>query len=404
MVEVKLTDAISVRCVYSPSPSSSFTLTSSGNEDQTICQGSPISDITFVITGATDAAVSGLPAGVTASWDSGSQTLIISGTPAEGGIFEYTVTITDGATTSIVATGTITVSTFTQGNPTSGAISVGNSYTFTLAAASSPAAVTYQWQTSADDINWIDAPGASTGANYTTQVFTHAGIISYFRRVATCSACGISITSNSATVTVYEDPGTWDGVECGAFVAPDVWKKFMCRNLGADQNADPFTPSADLNGDYYQWGSKTPAATRDAIIDTWSNIAPAGWYGDNSTATDAKVKSDNDPCPAGYRVPTYDEWEGVFTYNIKTNIGDMSISDPTNWTGCMYGDNLFLPAAGYRDHISGALNYRGHLGDYWSSRMYDATYAYDMYFYSTGQTVNDNDYRTYGQSIRCIEE
>jgi len=202
-----------------------------------------------------------------------------------------------------------------------------------------------------------------------------------------------------------DDPGTYGGVECGAYIAPGVWKKFMCRNLGVNPYVNPFTPSALLNGDYYQWGSPTPAATRDAIIGTWSTDPPAGWYGDNSDATDAKVKSVFDPCPAGYRVPTYDEWQGVFDNNTKTNIPSGTWSSGTDsWTGAMFGDNLFLPAAGERYYIGGALSNRGTYGYYWSSRMRSAPEAYYARFHSGGARMDYDFFRTFGQSIRCIAE
>ncbi|MCL2435887.1 MAG: fibrobacter succinogenes major paralogous domain-containing protein [Lentimicrobiaceae bacterium] len=203
------------------------------------------------------------------------------------------------------------------------------------------------------------------------------------------------------------DSGPWGHIECGAYIAPGVYKKFMCRNLGADPNAHPFYPSADLNGDYYQWGAPMPAATWNTIITPIPWTVPAAYYGDkdNLTATDAKVKSIYDPCPPGYRVPTYAEWQGVYNtaLNPRTVIGDMtSTAGPDRWSGIMFGDNLFLPAAGCRSFSIGAVLDRGANGSYWSSRMLDATYAFTADFDSGNAVMGSSYRRAYGQSLRCI--
>jgi uncharacterized protein (TIGR02145 family) len=197
-----------------------------------------------------------------------------------------------------------------------------------------------------------------------------------------------------------DDPGMYNGMECGAYIAPGVWKKFMCRNLGANPHAHPFYPSPDLNGDYYQWGSPTPCATRDAIIDIWNTEIPDGWYGDNTTGTNVTVKSDYDPCPAGYRIPSHGEWAGVFANNTKTNVGDFTSG---SWSGCIFGDNLFLPTAGYHNYSNGTLSYRGTYGSYWSSRIGSATGAYSADFDRSNAGMGSYN-RANGLSIRCIAE
>ena len=97
-------------------PAAAITLTS-GNNTQTICTGIAISDITYDVTDATDATVTGLPAGVTGSYAGGVFT--ITGTPTVGGTFNYTVT-TSGGCGIATATGTLTVQeetvTLTSGN------------------------------------------------------------------------------------------------------------------------------------------------------------------------------------------------------------------------------------------------------------------------------------------------
>ena len=81
-----------------------------GTDNQTVCFNIPIVNITYTVGGsATGASVSGLPNGVTGLFDQGVFT--ISGTPAESGIFNYSV-ITTGTITPCLedtATGTITI-------------------------------------------------------------------------------------------------------------------------------------------------------------------------------------------------------------------------------------------------------------------------------------------------------
>ncbi|KIC89035.1 hypothetical protein, partial [Flavihumibacter sp. ZG627] len=88
-------------------PNSSISLTSAAaTEAQTLCINTPITNITYAVGGtATDATVTGLPAGVSGNYSGGVFT--ISGTPTEFGTFNYTVT-TVGPCAEANANGTIT--------------------------------------------------------------------------------------------------------------------------------------------------------------------------------------------------------------------------------------------------------------------------------------------------------
>ena len=89
-------------------PDDTIILTSAaGSDNQTICNNTAISDITYSTTGATGATIAGLPAGVTGNW--AADVVTISGIPTESGIFNYLVTLTGGCG-NVTAAGTITSS------------------------------------------------------------------------------------------------------------------------------------------------------------------------------------------------------------------------------------------------------------------------------------------------------
>ncbi len=195
---------------------------------------------------------------------------------------------------------------------------------------------------------------------------------------------------------------------CRAKVDATNYKNFLCHNLGAaNTSANPFTPSWEINGGYWQWGRLAQAAagptgpgagqTNEAAVSGWNTTsAPNGSLSDAS-------KTANDPCPAGYRIPTKAQWDGVVANNTLTNVGTWTISSTNYSSGKQFGTELFLPAAGFRVNNDGALGGRGSYGYYWGSTEYGAVNAWYLYFYSS-DAGTDNYNRSTGFSARCIAE
>jgi uncharacterized protein (TIGR02145 family) len=218
-----------------------------------------------------------------------------------------------------------------------------------------------------------------------------------------------SFATNS-TGTAYGNEVSFTNL-CGAFVASGVWKNFMCHNLGAaNTSADPFTPSWEINGGYWQWGRKEMVAAgpsgsgagqaNDGAIVGWNTTrAP------NDSWSDAN-KTSNDPCPAGFRVPTRTQWQGLISNNAVLNVGGSSwTNSTTNYsTGKRYGENLFLPAAGWRYNLNGSLFDRGAGGSYWSSTASASDYAWYLHLNASLSVMYGGNYRTDGFPIRCIAE
>ena len=208
--------------------------------------------------------------------------------------------------------------------------------------------------------------------------------------------CTLDVTVSSAPV-------------CRAKVTATDYKNFLCYNLGAaNTDANPFTPSWEINGGYWQWGRSAEAAAgptdtdpKSDPVNDWNNMtdAPDGSWAQNGNGPN------DDPCPTGYRVPTQAQWAGVVDYNTITNVGSFSDSFTNYGAGKKFGDQLMLPAAGFRLFINGSVFNRGFTGFYWSRSDFEPGLALCLYFNSSsGADAYKGYYRRSGLSVRCVAE
>lgn len=198
---------------------------------------------------------------------------------------------------------------------------------------------------------------------------------------------------------------------CGAYLGPGntQWKNFMCHNLGADQSADPFVPSAAIHGLKVQWGRNVDGTNGVYYYNQTSDQASSGITGwstvdaPNANWSDAS-KTVNDPCPTGYRVPTRSQLQLLINNNTITRLGTWNESATNYSSGTNIGNSLFMPSAGYRSRNGQVITWRGSDGMYWSSSPSSSTVAWGLHLGNASVGTGDSRYRLNGLSVRCIAE
>lgn len=219
-----------------------------------------------------------------------------------------------------------------------------------------------------------------------------------------------------------------DGISYGkGIVIGDViWAPVNCgyEPATSDNKGYPY-------GKLYQWGRKYGqgySASYDASVpeimkgpisaingqkDIYSNTffnVSLDWtspYKDdlwNSGTEDNPVKTEYDPCPEGWRVPTYAELDRLKNGRSSS----MTVGDQKGRYFCgdyTYFDNapqVFFSAAGYRDYYDGGADDRGRYGYYWSSRP-NSSGAFGLNI-SNVDMLSYLYHRAYGYSVRCVQE
>ncbi len=229
-------------------------------------------------------------------------------------------------------------------------------------------------------------------------------------------------------VTDYNPNVPSNGTTYGYTNSIGVSYEFMDRNLGAT-SVEP--QNSNTYGLLYQWGRKDPfvnsryynagqdlpvsgaAISKITIsppIDTTiahptffycpGNGLP---YNNNGGLwggyPDGVKKTIFDPCPAGWRVPSFmksntheSPWSGIDAF-----------ARSWNYNGYAFSGFGFWPASGARLYSSGNLSDVGSKGEYWSASRYGDG-ASTFTFNSSSVYLDRNYYRTSGYAVRCVRE
>ena len=280
------------------------------------------------------------------------------------------------------------------------------------------------WSSDNASVVTVDQSGVLTTLSSGTAVITvEAGGVT-----GTCTIKVIAPTTRE--VKDYEEGGISYGK--GIVIGDVIWAPVNCgyEPATSDSKGYPY-------GKLYQWGRKYgqgyskiydasgpeivegPISAINGKKDIYSNTFftaseyPHDWTSPqkddlwNSGTEDNPVKTEYDPCPEGWRVPTYAELDRLNnSYSSFITVGDQKgryfCGDYT------YLDNapqVFFPAAGCRWGDRGDALHRGTAGSYWPSRP-DSYYG--AYVLSFGRDVvdmgNGFHFRATGSSVRCVQE
>jgi len=283
----------------------------------------------------------------------------------------------------------------------SGSLNVGDlltgSYTYSDVDSDPEGSSTYQWY-NADDGSGTNqaAISGATALTYTLQAADDTKYISF--EVTPVAATGASL--GTAVMSAYQGPVT-SGPP--TVYNPSTGKTWVDRNLGASQVATSSTDAAAY-GDLYQWGrladghesrtSGTTTTLSSTDVPGHGNFivtstSPNDWRSPQNDNLWQGVSGTNNPCPAGFRLPTITELEGERYYWT-----------PQNAAGA-FSSVLKLTVAGARPYNSGAVSLNGQ--GYYSSSTLNNNSAVNMNIYDTG-TYSWSASRAYGLTVRCIKD
>ncbi|MGE5356173.1 MAG: BspA family leucine-rich repeat surface protein [Deltaproteobacteria bacterium] len=211
----------------------------------------------------------------------------------------------------------------------------------------------------------------------------------------------VSNTFNCGTSTVTFD---YNGSSVTYGTVMSAGRCWLDRNLGASQVATS-SDDAAAYGDLFQWGRlddghqvRTSGTTSDLSnndVPGHGNFIiapnnPYDWRSPQNNNLWQGVNGINNPCPTGYRLPSYEEWNA-----------ELATWSPNNAEGAL-ASPLKLPMAGFRNAFSGAFNEVGSIGSYCSN--YAFSIGTQLLVFRSNLATMAYNYRATGMSLRCIKD
>ena len=182
----------------------------------------------------------------------------------------------------------------------------------------------------------------------------------------------------------------------GDATTPEIYEKGRVDvSVGNDpDNANIFYP-----GDYVP-------SLMSGVYD-W--VTPSNGTLWNSGTESDPIKSEYDPCPTGWRVPTSEELNSlVKNHSWATNDGQLGQWFTGSNAYAAEVPKIFLPAAGCRGGYGAHADsgQRNTYGYYWSSNASGEAKTSHIFFFNKSGTISSSNilYRNIAFSVRCVKE
>ncbi len=112
-------------------------------------------------------------------------------------------------------------------------------------------------------------------------------------------------------------------------------------------------------------------------------------------------------CPQGWHLPSYIEWDELFTAVGGSDVADTKLKSVSGWKDDGNGDDVYSFSAlsvGLR-YINGIFTNEGYHAHFWSSTELLSDYAYDMFLASRLDNASLLNYKKVaGLSVRCLKD
>jgi uncharacterized protein (TIGR02145 family) len=140
-----------------------------------------------------------------------------------------------------------------------------------------------------------------------------------------------------------------------------------------------------------------------------NNLYSTGlWNNPTWNAIPAAGKSFFDPCPPGWKLPVNGTWDVFALGNVHNPTDYASGTNTAGWE--FYMDNVlknawaYYPAAGYRRLDTGTMKGERENGYSWPSSPSSSTNGQILNYFSAGVFPQSTDQRSFGFSVRCVQE